>query len=58
MNAPAVLSSSDLARYREIQAEWRALLERGVAPDAPELQALWHENEKIKNRHEGMPPTE
>ncbi len=55
---PAGSPKSDFARYKEIEAEWKALPaeERGI--DNPKVKKLFAENEEIKNRHGGMPPTE
>ncbi len=55
---PAPTADADVARYKEIEAEWKALpkAERGV--DNPKVKKLFAENEEIKNRHGGMPPVE
>lgn len=55
--APSETRFSDLTRYAEIQREWKALRDAGVSPEDPRIAALWRENEEIKNRHGGMPPS-
>jgi hypothetical protein len=46
--------SQDIARYEEIQ---NAISELGFEnASSPEFQALWKENEAIKNKYGGLPP--
>ncbi len=64
-NKPPVVQSEtpkqepvdDLARYKQVQEEITKLTMAGDF-DSPAFQALWKENEEIKNRHGGMPPQE
>lgn len=48
---------ADYTRYHEIQAEWKRLMDEGKDASSPEIQKLWRENEDIKNRYDGFPPT-
>lgn len=47
--------ADDIARYNEIQAEWKDLVAKGEG-GSERIMELWQENETIKNRHGGMPP--
>jgi len=49
-------AKSDYDQYVEVQGKFRELMKQGKGLEDPEMQALWKENETIKNRHGGMPP--
>lgn len=51
-------ATSDLAAYNEVQAKMGELLKQGKAVGDPEFDALFAQNEAIKNRNGGMPPKE
>lgn len=48
--------AEDFARYNEIQTQIMAKIKAGDI-DGQDFQDLWTENEQIKNRNKGMPPT-
>lgn len=49
--------AKDYADYQQIQAEWKAELEKGgIDMSSPKMQELWRRNEEIKNRYDGFPP--
>lgn len=52
---PAAADISDYDRYQQIQAQMRSMIPDNT--DSQAFQDLWRENEQIKNRNKGMPPT-
>lgn len=51
--------AKDYSDYQQIQAEWKAELEKGeIDMSSPKMQELWRRNEEIKNRYDGFPPPE
>lgn len=48
--------AGDYEQYQEVQAKLKALVDKKDY-SSPEFQALWKQNEEIKNRNGGMPPT-
>jgi len=48
-------SEEDVQRYKDIQAKMLDIMRTN--PDNPELAQLFKENEQIKNKYGGMPPT-
>jgi len=46
---------SDYDQYQEVQKKFKAAILAGKELSDPEMQALWKENEVIKNRNGGMP---
>lgn len=48
--------ASDVQAYNSVQAKILGVIRGGGDTSSPEFQALWKENETIKNRHGGMPP--
>lgn len=52
---PVASSLGDRERYDDIHAAMAALLRDGCAKTEA-FQDLWRESERIKNRHNGLPP--
>jgi len=53
--APKFQDLGDYEQYQEVQAKIKALIAKGDF-ESPEFQALWKENEVIKNRNKGHVP--